>query len=355
MTLAAEAQKGFSLVSYDAESAYLQAEGINRLLLLRLPLVNPPPGCRPGQIVRAAGSIYGTRDAGRAWYKYAKQEIEKEGFIKGKLERGPYFLPSTNGPRCVLHTHVDDILAARDDSGQELSEKLARLEKKLLLKKQSSSLHYCGRLIEDTPDRATVTQTTAAESIEPIALSMAHLAQRDSPVTDEARSSYRSVLSQLLWLSGQTRPNLAAEVNLLAQRVARATVNDLAEINGCVRRAKSVMHVGIVLKQNTTKLKDSVAVAFGDAAFANAKGEESQWGGATAPTHYPQKVWQGDYHLALTISWRSSTVKRVVRSTLAAEGYATSEALEQGQWLRFVLMELCTPQAAGHSLKIVAR
>ena len=64
LTLAAAAQKGFSLVSYDAESAYLQAEGINRLLLLRLPLVNPPPGCRPGQIVRAAGSIYGTRDAG---------------------------------------------------------------------------------------------------------------------------------------------------------------------------------------------------------------------------------------------------------------------------------------------------
>ena len=66
LTLAAAAQKGFPLVSYDAESAYLQAEGINRLLLLRLPLVNPPPGCRQGQIVQAAGSIYGTRNTGRA-------------------------------------------------------------------------------------------------------------------------------------------------------------------------------------------------------------------------------------------------------------------------------------------------
>ena len=135
------------------------------------------------------------------------------------------------------------------------------------------------------------------------------------------------MLGQLLWLSGQTRPDLAAEVSLLAQRVARATVNDLAEINGCILRAKS-LHVGIVLKRNTAKLKDSVAVAFGDAAFANAEGEKSQWGGVTALTHYPQKVWRGDYHLALTISWCSSIAKRVVRSTLAAEGCATSAALD---------------------------
>lgn len=293
LTLAAAAQKGFSLVSYDAESAYLQAEGINRLLLLRLPLVNPPPGCRPGQIVRAAGSIYGTRDAGRAWYKYAKQEIEKEGFIESKLERGLYFLPGANGPRCVLHTHVDDILAARDDSDQELSEKLVRLEKKLLLKKQASSFHYCGRLIEDTPDRITVTRTMAAESIEPIALSMARLAQRDSPVTDEGRSSYRSVLGQLHWLSGQTRPDLAAEVSLLAQEVTRATVNDFAEINGCVRRAKSLKHVGIVLKRNTIKLKGSVVVAFGDAAFANAEGAKIAVGRHHGPHPLPAEGLAG--------------------------------------------------------------
>ena len=39
----------------------------DRLLLLRLPAVRPPPGTVPNQVVRANTAIYGTKDAGRHW------------------------------------------------------------------------------------------------------------------------------------------------------------------------------------------------------------------------------------------------------------------------------------------------
>ena len=43
--------------------------------------------------------------------------------------------------------------------------------------------------------------------------------------------------------------------------------------------------------------------------------------------------------LDMWFCWTSSTIKRVVRSTLAAEAYSVSEAVEEAQWLRSVLAE----------------
>jgi len=59
---------GWILAAYDASTAYLQEKGIDRLLILRAPYP-PPPGVRPGTLFRAKGGIYGTKDAGRSWWK----------------------------------------------------------------------------------------------------------------------------------------------------------------------------------------------------------------------------------------------------------------------------------------------
>ena len=65
MTLSAASPSGWDYSVFDAQSAYLQSDGIKRLLLLRMPHKNPPPGTKPGQVFVATGSIHGTRDAGR--------------------------------------------------------------------------------------------------------------------------------------------------------------------------------------------------------------------------------------------------------------------------------------------------
>ena len=59
---------GWILAAYDASTAYLQEKGIDRLLILRAPYP-PPLGVRPGTLFRAKGGIYGTKDAGRSWWK----------------------------------------------------------------------------------------------------------------------------------------------------------------------------------------------------------------------------------------------------------------------------------------------
>ena len=57
MTLSAAAQSGWDHSVFDAQSAYLQSDGIERQLLLRMLHKNPPPGTKPGQVFVATGSI----------------------------------------------------------------------------------------------------------------------------------------------------------------------------------------------------------------------------------------------------------------------------------------------------------
>ena len=75
LVLSCAAQEHWSCGSADAASAYLQAGGIERLLLLMMPKRQPPPGCEPGEVRVARGSIYGTRDAGRSWYQHLRDKL----------------------------------------------------------------------------------------------------------------------------------------------------------------------------------------------------------------------------------------------------------------------------------------
>ena len=74
LVLSCAAQEHWSCGSADAASAYLQAGGIERLLLL-MPKRQPPPGCEPGEVRVARGSIHGTRDAGRSWYQHFRDRL----------------------------------------------------------------------------------------------------------------------------------------------------------------------------------------------------------------------------------------------------------------------------------------
>ena len=93
MTLSAAAQSGWDYSVFDAQSAYLQSDGIERLLLLRMPHKNPPLGTKPGQVFVATG-------------------FEAAGFVESRLEQGLYFLHGPSGLEAVVHTHVDDFLSA---------------------------------------------------------------------------------------------------------------------------------------------------------------------------------------------------------------------------------------------------
>ena len=115
LVLSCAAQEHGNCGSADAASAYLQAGGIERLLLLMMPKQQPPPGCEPGEVRVARGSIYGTRDDGRSWYQYFRGRLpDKFRVHESALEKELCCYEFNGRLTFVTVSHVDDLFYAYD-------------------------------------------------------------------------------------------------------------------------------------------------------------------------------------------------------------------------------------------------
>ena len=133
---------------------------------------------------------------------------------------------------------------------------------------------------------------------------------------------------------------------MCAQKTTKATVADARCLNKVVAMAVNRPELGIVVHRNRVRIDDCEIICWADSAFANAEGEKSQHGVCfgLAPKGESSKMSSsGDLSNILPLMAFSSTVKRRVRSTLAAEAYAVSEGVEWCQVLRYILLELAQP------------
>ena len=165
------AQRGWSVSQFDADCAYLQSKGINRTLVLRIPRRHPPPGQEPSALAIATSAIYGTKDAGRHWYMHPRKHLQQAGFFESRLEKGTYGFHVDGKLVCMIHTHVDDPLFARQMDCPVLDTIIAKLTEDLHLRmSEGDVLTYLGRRVEFKKDETRVTQVEAAETLEPIVL-----------------------------------------------------------------------------------------------------------------------------------------------------------------------------------------
>ena len=345
LVIAFGSSKGWGLSQWDADSAYLQSEGLDRALLLRLP--NPaPPGHQPGDIVVATGAIYGTKDAGRKWYLHLKKTLESFGIIECALEKGLYRMHKDGDVRMVIHTHVDDLLVAMEQSCSNARHTLEKLQKVLYLKGGTGQVfEYLARLITITADTISISQEKSAGNVEQVPIEKERRAEPESPLKPEEKSEFRSLLGVLSWLAQQTRIDIAVAVNKLAQRIEKSTIGDLMQANSVAKQVVKTKERCLVIRRNIFDPKNLALVGFGDASFASAEDMKSQAGEillACKPVDIA-KIQNGAYDKGVLLSYRTATVKRVVRSTLASEGYAVSEATDLLEWTRYVIAEITSP------------
>lgn len=91
--------------------------------------------------------------------------------------------------------------------------------------------------------------------------------------------------------------------------------------------------------------KENITViAVHDASFANTDGHKSQRGYWLCIGSGEMKSNHQDLHRMHVLQWHSGKIQRVVRSTLSAEAYSCSEALDAMNFLRGTLCELLDPQ-----------
>ena len=171
--------------------------------------------------------------------------------------------------------------------------------------------------------------------------------------TAEELTDYRSAVGSLQWLSTQSRPDIAFEVNQLQKRVKDLRVFDLLRAN---RVIKEVVDNRFSIKFRN--LGKTELVAFHDASLFNSVGVEINeqeaddilMTGKEKKLVYSQKgavlglVSQGDIDKGEPVKmnildWRSTTNKRVIESSLAAETHAAIQAHGLSRFVQALLAE----------------
>ena len=143
----------------------------------------------------------------------------------------------------------------------------------------------------------------------------------DRTLTKDEQDILRSKIGQLLWVSNQTRPDICFDTSNLAVNIPKSTTKDISNLNKVINKLKKDSYV-LTFKQLKKPVK---IVVYTDAAFGNLPDGGSQGG-------YLVFLVDEDNQCNIII-WQSRRLKRIVRSTLAAETLAMCDGIDAALYI----------------------
>ena len=343
--LAWTASFSLRIKSIDITNAYFHGEKMDRLMLLRLPRGGlPDPEIPDGAMMLARVPIYGTKDAGRRFWLKLKGTIVNIG-MKQNSQCPALFTYSEDGDiKVMMGTHVDDILFSCKPGYEQFVQKIQEAFQVEDSKVSEGEFRFCGREIAQGEDGSIkVTCKSTAEKIEPISYRTG--VRKTELANDAEKSQLRSVVGSLAWVARQARPDLSYRVNKLQSVCTKATLKDLVFANKTVADAKEFSNHGIFYQAGILDFNNCILCTISDASWSNekqlVKGKleplRSQGARMTVLAH--KDFLKGMETPFYPIAWQSTIVKRVCRSTLQAESYGMTAAVEEGMRLRAMLVD----------------
>jgi hypothetical protein len=155
--------------------------------------------------------------------------------------------------------------------------------------------------------------------------------EKNDTLSRSEQKQYMKIVGQLNWASQQTRPDITFEVMELSMKFKHPHVADMLRANKAVKKIQSTE--AKIMFPTLSNIDRCYILTMSDAAFANLQ----------------DNVSSGCGHIILLVdsemkccplSWKANKVKRVVRSTLAAEALALQEAIDTAIYLRELLREM---------------
>ena len=290
-----------------------------------------PPGFQIGsKVCKLNKGLYGLKQAARAWNKTFHDTLVEYGFLQNDIDKCLYTL-RRNNDICYVIIHVDDILIASDNSS--LINDIGKfIGNKFELKDLGEVKHFLGIDVQKDKDgNFVISQSQYIEKIvDEAGLKDAKISKyplmtgyfrHDDCEELESNEEYRKLIGMLLYLSTNTRPDIAASVAILSQRIAHPTKTDLNEVKRIIRYLKDTKTLKLRLS-DLNCLKD--LHIFSDASWAE--------------DNIDRKSNSG-YYCSLNggaISWCSRKQDIVSLSSTEAEYIALTECCKELTWIRMV-------------------
>ena len=184
-----------------------------------------------------------------------------------------------------------------------------------------------------------LSQKEYIQDIPNIPISRDRRSNPQSPITKDELQSFRGLIGSLQFAATNTRPDISCKLSLLQAKISNATVSDLIQGNRILEEAKK--HSQTSIRIQAIPISDVHFLSFSDAAFATREKANSQKGCLIMAT--TRQINEVQPAKVSPITWFSKKIARVVASTLAAETYALSGALDLLSWIRIHWAWLINP------------
>lgn len=308
---------------FDIKNAFLNGK-LQEEIFMR-----PPKGYEvEGKVLKLKRSIYGLKQSANVWNKAFDKVLTDNGFIASNADKCLYSRYQNNDV-CHVLVHVDDLLIVAKNT-EIIDEVSKNINKHFEVKDIGEAKNYLG--IDITRDRkgdVFISQEQYIDDIvrcakledsktssHPLDVGYFKLEHKNPLQSNE---EYRKLIGKLLYVSTNTRPDIAASVCILSQKVSNPSEVDLNELKRLIKYIKSTKNLKLRL---SNKRRPSQLSIFSDANFAeDSKDRKSNTG-------YISSVNGG------TISWCCRKQDIVTLSAMEAEYVALSETCKEIIWLR---------------------
>ena len=307
----------------DIKTAFLQGRPIEREVY-----VLPPKEAETDKIWKLNKTVYGLADASRSWYLKLREELIHLGSTPIELDQGVFCWYDGSDMIGIIVCFVDDVLWGGSCQFHSIIDQLRCVFN--IGTENTEIFDYIGVNLKQNDDFSiTISQAEYTTSVQPISLDKQQLADKQRALTDAEKKQLRGLLGQLNWLAGMSRPEISFTVSELSSRIRSSTIIDIVTANKTVKFVKTTEGYITIPKLDMPSAK---IASFSDASFNNLHDGGSQEGHVV--------FLYDQYDKCSTLSWRSNRIKRVARSTLAAETLSFMEASDTAFFISRLLNEI---------------
>ena len=317
------ASKDWCCNSMDIKAAFLQGREITRNVYVKPPL---EAKCDKNTLWKLNKSVYGLKDASREWYLTIKTLLMNQGCKQLLTDPSAFCYYENDVLSGVFLMHVDDFLWGGTKHFEE--HVINKIRNKFQISQQSSrAFKYIGMELEQDDEGIRINQNLYSESIKPISIKVDR--HKDCFVDKEEYDHLRTLIGQLNWLCINTRPDIAYDVLELSCDLKKPKVSNLIKANKVLKKVK--LNQCNLYFPKLGNLNNINIITYSDASHANLPDGTSSAGGFII-------FLQGENGNSCPIYWESKKIKRIVRSTLAAETLASSESIETSYYVKNLLI-----------------
>jgi len=241
----------------------------------------------------------------------------------------------------LVGAYVDDCLMCGDTHSKVWNQFIAKFKKAFTWSPwEYSSFMFTGSRISQQKDwTIVVSQEDYAKALKVV--DVPRSSDPKSPLTAAQIKELRGLDGSLQWLVTNSRLDLAAPTSISQSHHESGKIQDLQDVNKLARTAFQTAKTTLTFFSHI-KFDDLCIVTFHDAGQGSRPDGSSQGGYLTVIGN--KGLLKSQEELVTILDWRSFKLRRVARSSLAAEVQAFSEGIDSLDFARLHFAELKSPK-----------